>query len=141
MSNAIVKRQEKDKGLLLEKLRNTPIIQVACQQVGMGRATYYRWRKRDKEFARKADEALFDGRAFVNDMAESQLISAIKDNNLGAIIFWLRSHHSSYSPKIEVDANIKIEKEILTPEQELLVKKALKLAGLLTAPKGEKNEN
>ncbi len=138
MSTAIVKRQEKDKRLLLEKLKNTPIIQVACQQVGMGRATYYRWRKRDKEFASKADEALFDGRAFVNDMAESQLISAIKGNNLGAIIFWLRSHHPSYSPKIEVDAKFKIEKEILTPEQELLVKKALKLAGLLTV--GQKEE-
>lgn len=139
MSNAIVKRQEKDKELLLEKLGITPIIQIACQQVGMGRATYYRWRKRDKEFASKADEALFDGRAFVNDMAESQLISAIKDNNLGAIIFWLRSHHPSYSPKIEVDARLKIEKEILTPEQELLVKKALKLAGLITTPvRGEK---
>lgn len=64
-------------------------------------------------------------------MAESQLMSAIRDKNLTAIIFWLKNHHQSYATKIEVTAKLKHEDEQLTPEQEALVMKALKLASVL----------
>jgi len=37
-------RQAKQQQLLLRELAKTPIVDTACQRVGIGRATYYRWR-------------------------------------------------------------------------------------------------
>lgn len=137
MSNSIEKRQNQNKQSLIDQLKRTPIIQIACEKAGVGRATYYRWRKEDEQFTKDADDALEEGSSLVNDMAESQLLSAIRDKNLGAIIFWLKHHHSSYATKVEVTARLKADNEILTPEQEALVTKALKLAGLIPDIKEE----
>jgi len=131
-------KTEKDKSLLLEQLKKTPIIQIACEKTGVGRATYYRWRKEDKDFARHADEAIFEGELFINDISESQLISAIKDKNLPAIKFWLQHHHPRYTDKLEISGHLEHPTEALTPEQEKVVRKALKLASL---HKGDKQEN
>lgn len=109
MSETIVKKQERKKELLLEKLTKTPIVQAVCQKVGIDRATYYRWKKEDLVFAGKAEQALKEGCLFINDMAESQLISAIKDKHMTAIIFWLKNHHKSYMQPNR-DLNDKINK-------------------------------
>lgn len=124
-------KTDKNKELLLEQLKKTPIVQVACGKINVGRATYYRWRKESSEFSKKADQALTDGSLLVNDIAESQLMSAIKDKNLTAIIFWLKHHHPRYATKVEVTAQLKGIDEKLTPEQEALVTKALQLASLI----------
>lgn len=125
-------KSRQDKQLLLSQLRKTPVVQVACEKTNIGRASYYRWRKDDPDFAQSADEALSEGSSLVNDMAESQLVSAIKDKNITAIIFWLKHHHPTYATKVEVTARLK-QDEALTPEQEELVMKALKLASVLPA--------
>jgi transposase-like protein len=139
MINTIVKRQKNLKQELLEKLKETPVVEVACRKIGIARATYYRWRINDEKFAKKAELALEAGSALVNDMAESQLLTAIKDQNMTAIIYWLNHHHPAYATKIEVTANLKNQNETLTPEQEALVTKALQLASLIPAtPKDEK---
>lgn len=124
-------KTDKNKQLLIEQLKKTPIIQIACEKINIGRATFYRWKKDDENFSTQVDEALLDGNELVNDMAESQLMSAIRDKNLTAIIFWLKNHHQSYATKIEVTAKLKHDDEQLTPEQEALVMKALKLASIL----------
>ncbi|MBU1043876.1 MAG: hypothetical protein KJ915_05705 [Candidatus Omnitrophica bacterium] len=129
--NTITKRQTKEKELLLEQLKRTPIVQFACEKIGVARATYYRWRKDDQEFAIQTDGALFEGSQLINDMAESQILSAIRDKNMTAIIYWLNHHHPSYATKMEIIAKLKTDNEQLTPEQEALVKNALKLAGLV----------
>ncbi|MFA5967139.1 MAG: hypothetical protein WC805_01295 [Patescibacteria group bacterium] len=122
-------KRDTHKESLLEQLKKTPIIHVACEKSGVGRATYYRWRKEDTEFALACDESLQEGSSLINDMAESQLISAIKDKNLGAIIFWLKNHHPQYATRVEVTAKLH-NQDPLTPEQEELIKKALELASL-----------
>lgn len=132
--NKIKTRQKKEKLLLLEQLQRIPIIQIACEKAGIGRATYYRWRKEDMVFAEKADEALFAGERIINDMAESQLLGAIRDNNLTAIIFWLKNHHKSYSTKVEINAVHKIA-EGMSQEQEKMVQKALELTGISSGQK------
>lgn len=132
----IKKRIEKEKEALLEHLRKTPIIQLACKKNATSRATYYRWRKEDPEFTKNADEALYEGTKLVNDMAESQLLSAIQDKNLSAIVFWLKHHHPLYATRVEVTARLR-QDEKLTPEQEKLIDKALKLAAL--APEAVKS--
>ncbi len=136
---SIQKRIRNQKVLFLEKLKETPIVELVCKKLGVGRTTYYRWRQQDHEFAKAADEAILAGSLIINDMAESQLISAIKDKNLGAIIFWLRHHHPTYTNKIEVTARLKHD-EKLTPDQEALIDKALKLAALVPTIKNLKDE-
>ncbi len=119
------------KNTIIEHLRKVPIIQVACEKVGLARATFYRWKKQDSEFAKAVDDAVFAGEQLVNDMAESQLLSAIRDKNLTAIIFWLKHHHARYATRVEVTAQLKRAPEELTTEQEAVVMKALELAALI----------
>lgn len=112
----------------LEELAKVPIVQVACEKSGLSRNSIYRWRKEDKVFEKKMDEALKSGVAFVNDMSESQLLSLIKEKSYSAISFWLRHRNDNYKEKIEVIT--KEENEALSPSQAKLVKHALKLASL-----------
>ena len=126
-------KQQQQKEALCEQLKKTPIVQLACEKTGLGRATYYRWRKDDKEFAKEADEAIHEGVKLMNDMAESQLLSAIKDKNLTAIIFWLKHRHKSYTQKFEVTT--RIEDRELTEEQQAMVTKALSLGSLMSPSK------
>lgn len=81
-----------DKKKLLEKLRKTPIVEVACKQSGVPRSTYYRWCKDDDDFRVDCDEAIEHSAGLINDMAESQLISAIKDKNMSAFFFRCIKH-------------------------------------------------
>lgn len=115
-----------DKKAIIEQLRKTPIIQIACEKIGLARATFYRWKKEDQKFADKVEQAIEEGSHLINDMAESQLISAIKSNNLSAIIFWLKNHHRSYSPKLEVTT--KNTDAPLTEEQKEIIRKSLSMA-------------
>lgn len=138
MSKTIEKRQIKEKETLIEYLKKTPIVQVACERTNVGRATYYRWRKEDSEFSKVADLALQEGNALVNDMAESQLMSAIKDKNMTAIIFWLKHHHPAYTTKVEVTTAFKNQEITLTDEQKQLLNKALEMAAII--PGEKKNE-
>lgn len=137
MDKTIEKRQSKNKELLLELLRKTPIVQIACEKVGIGRATYYRWRKEDSEFTKQSDQALLDGSLLVNDMAESQLMSAIKDKNMTGIMFWLKHHHPAYATKVEVTTNNKNQDLELTDEQKALLNKALEMVALAPPEKEE----
>lgn len=139
MDKTIEKRQSKNKELLLELLRKTPIVQIACEKIGIGRATYYRWRKDSAEFTKQSDQALLDGSLLVNDMAESQLMSAIKDKNMTGIMFWLKHHHPAYATRVEVTTNNKNQDIELTDEQKELLNKALEMVAL-APPEKEKHE-
>jgi hypothetical protein len=130
----IEKRKNQDKEILIEQLRKTPIIQIACEKCSVSRATFYRWRSEDLDFATKTDAAINEGLSLITDMAESQLISAIKDRNLSGIIFWLKAHHKDYKTKLELSGKVEVDNRILTPEQQELIERAMKLAGLNQKP-------
>jgi len=123
-------KKNKKKSEFLEQLRKIPIVQVSCEKIGISRNTAYRWKKEDEEFSKNMDEALAEGEALVNDMSESQLLSLIKDKNWSAISFWLRHRNPKFRERVEVTTKIE-DLETLTPEQELLVRKALELASIL----------
>lgn len=125
------RNQKKDKQKLIAQLQKMPIVEVACKNLNLPRATYYRWRQADPQFAADCDEAIEQSSGMVSDMAESQLISAIKERNMTAIIFWLKHHHPKYTARLLLDGRIRHETEILSPEQEDLVMRALFMAGLL----------
>jgi len=120
-------KKNKVKDQFLTELRRIPIIQVACEKTSISRNSVYRWKKEDSEFFKAVEEALAEGEALVNDMSETQLLNLIKEKSWPALSFWLRHRNPKFKDKVEVTA--KIEKnEALTPEQEVLVREALRLS-------------
>lgn len=136
----VAERQDKNKKDLIDQLKRIPIVQVACEKVGVGRATYYRWLKEDPAFAEAAESAIRDGRWVINEMAESQLLSQIKNQNMTAIIFWLKHNHPIYGNRLEITTKQVDDKTPLTDEQQKAVFKALELGMLITNTKGENDE-
>ena len=129
-NKTIVSRIKKEKEILLERLRKTPIVSVACEKIGIARATYYRWRKADSKFARESDAAIAQGNLLINDMTESQLLSAIKDRNMTAIIFWLKHHHPAYETRIELRQAFGKSEEKLSKRQKEIIRQALKITSI-----------
>jgi ACT domain-containing protein len=119
-------RIEKEKLEFIEQVKKTPIIQVVCEKLGVGRATFYRWKSEDKEFSKQVDEAFMHGKLLINDLAESQLISSVKDKSMQAITYWLRHHHPEYSNTMTVKHAF--ENDELTDEQKEVINKALSLS-------------
>jgi len=134
-------RTERDKQALLEILREMPIIQIACKRSGTSRATYYRWRKDDKDFLEKSEEALKQGNEYITDMSEGQLISLIREKSWPAISFWLRKCSPKFKDRIEVSGKIEAPKNELTPEQQAIVTEALRLASLNVDEEAEEINN
>lgn len=121
-------KKDKVKDSFLKELKKIPIVQVACEKTGISRNSVYRWRKEDKEFAKEMDQALTEGEALVNDMSESQLLTLIKEKSFSAIRFWLNHRNPKFKDKVEVTTRIGLDDDVLTPEQEKIVKRALELA-------------
>lgn len=119
-------KKNKYQDQFLDELKKVPIVQVACEKTGLSRNSVYRWRKEDKHFAKKLDEAIAEGVALVSDMSESQLLTLIKEKNYSAISFWLRHRNDNYKDKLEITN--KDDSEELTPSQAKIVKQALMLA-------------
>ena len=93
--------------VFLEHLKKVPVVQVACEKVGISRNTIYRWRDEDKVFCDAMDLALNDGCGLVNDMCESQIMNHIKQGHFSALTYWLSHHHPKY--KNTNLTNIKVE--------------------------------
>ena len=123
--------KDKQKIALIENLKKVPIVQIACEKTGISRATYYRWRKASIEFVKATDQAIAEGVLMINDLAESTLLSTIKDKNITSTIFWLKNRHQAYKPKIELSGTVTANNEKLTKQQENLIKTALQLSNLI----------
>ena len=123
-------KKDKVKNPFLEELKRIPIVQVACEKIGISRNSVYRWKREDKEFSEEMEQALAEGEALVNDMSESQLLTLIKEKNWQAISFWLRHRNPKFRDKVEVNANIH-QKRKLTLEEQIMMQKALSAVKLL----------
>ncbi len=132
-------KKDKLKDAIIQQLKEMPIIQFACKKTGVSRASYYRWRDEDKKFAKASDDSITEGEALITDMSESQLISLIRNRNFQALQLWLRHHHPKYSNKVEVTATFQSPQDELTPEQEAVVREALRLASLVPEERSKEN--
>lgn len=132
-------KKNKKRDEFLDHLRSLPIILVAAEKTGLSRQTIYRWKSEDKEFSKAMDKAMKEGEEFVNDMSESQLLTMIKEKNWSAISFWLKHHHTAYRTRVEIATAV--PQEELTPEQEEVVREALRLATLPINPENNENIN
>lgn len=66
-------------------------VSKACEQAGVERRLYYRWRRRDPEFAAEADSI----RDEMTDAAEEKLMERIKAGDTQAITFYLKTRGKS----------------------------------------------
>ena len=81
-------RTSKMKKAMLDALEKAlGIVTPACKNVGISRETHYRWLKEDEEY-KEAVEEISD---VALDFAESQLHKQIKDGNVAATIFFLKT--------------------------------------------------
>lgn len=121
-------KNKKLKEEFIEILSKSPVIQPACERCGISRSTLYRWKSEDKEFSDAVDKASAEGRALVSELCESKLITAIKNENLGAIKYWLWANDPRYSNKLELKGQVAVIPKQLSPEQEASIKRALLLS-------------
>ena len=122
-------KSARTKKLLIEELKKKPIIEAACAKTGVGRTAFYEWRKKDPDFAKAVELALQFGKDFVSDIAEMQLLNAIKNGDFRAVAIWLKTHKQEYRNRLEIDGVRNIIEE-LSPEQSERVQKALQHANL-----------
>lgn len=79
--------EEKKQKFLEALAQGYGIIATACEAIGIGRSTYYRWYNADPEFREKVDEITETQVDFV----ESKLMQSINANDTTAIIFYLKT--------------------------------------------------
>ncbi len=112
INETIKRRQQAEQNALIEQLKKTPVIQIACNKAGVGRATFYRWIAEDDNFSKSVKDATHDGVEQINDMAEAQIINLIKNGNMRAIELWLRHHKDAYGIKPDVFKNMQYQEEL-----------------------------
>ena len=98
------KNEHLKKEQLLKALeKSLGIVSTACESIGISRTTYYKYYNEDKDFKRSVD-SIGD---IALDCAESQLFELIKEKNVTAIIFYLKTKGKKrgYIEKQEVNHN------------------------------------
>lgn len=128
---ANTKRMDAQKKLLLQHIEKTPIVEVVCQKVGIGRTTLYRWLQEDAAFAKQYNEAFGTGVELISDLAESKLIGKIQEGDMSAVKLWLGTHRKDFVNKLEVSA---AKQEELSDEDKETIEHAHVLLGLTASP-------
>jgi hypothetical protein len=77
------------------------IVSHACEIVGINRTTHYDWMKHDEEYKENVNSVS----SRTTDFVESKLLENIKNNNNGAILFYLKCKAADrgYREKQEIE--------------------------------------
>ena len=77
----------KQRAFLKHFKEGSGIISYACESAGIARRTYYNWIEKDEKFKAAVEELSEE----VIDKVESKLLRKINDEDLTAIIFYLKT--------------------------------------------------
>lgn len=104
-------RSIKKKSLLEALEKSLGIVSTACKKVGISRRTYYNWYNNDSVFKAAVD----DINEMALDYAESKLHGLIKDSNVAAILFYLKTKGKSrgFIERNEVAVEGNIESKVI----------------------------
>ena len=110
---------KKNKDLFLKALeKNAGNVSESCKKINIGRDTFYKWYKKDNKFKKQVEEI----RESLIDLTESKLMEQIKDGNITAIIFYLKTKGKSrgYVEKQEIEhsGNLDQKIKIYLPQKE-----------------------
>lgn len=99
-----MRKKERQELFLKHLLDSKGIISYACRKIDITRSCYYKWVDNDPKFKEKVDEINEE----TIDVVESKLLSAINDDDLTAIIFYLKTKGKKrgYVERVEQDVNI-----------------------------------
>lgn len=88
------------------------IVTYACDKTGISRETYRQWKLKDPKFKAACEEVS----EVVLDVVESKLLNKINDEDLTAIIFYLKTKgkHRGYVERVENNVS-------LTPFEDLMM--------------------
>ncbi len=81
---------------ILEEIERTPIIQVVCEKFGISRQTFYRWMNESEDNFNDVNKAMGFGVGLVNDVAESNVLTGIKNKDAAYTKYWLSHRHEAY---------------------------------------------
>jgi ACT domain-containing protein len=114
------KSEQLKKEQLLEALvKSLGIVSTACLNVGVSRTTYYKYYNEGGQFKDQVD----DINNIAIDFAESKLFDLIKEGNITAVIFYLKTKGKKrgYIEKqeIEIDGNFNLTVEFISPEEQI----------------------
>ncbi len=123
------------KSQIVQFLSEIPIAKYAYGKAGVPKATYYKWRKTDRDFLFVTDQAITEGKVSINDLSKSQIIKKIQNGNLTACIFWLKHNDPEFNPRIAIEMK---REAPLTKEQILEMAQALRHIGLAGVIETEK---
>ena len=87
---------------MLEALEKTAFnVSMACKMVGIDRRTHYDWSHKFNTYKKQCEEI----QESLIDFAESQLLKKMKNEDLGAIIFFLKTKGKKrgYTERIETE--------------------------------------
>lgn len=93
------KTQRRKAKLLKALAESKGIVAYACEAAGITRKTYYEWLKIDDDFKQKAEDIT----EATLDRVEAKLLEAINDDNITAIIFYLKTkgRNRGYVERVE----------------------------------------
>jgi len=97
---------------LLKEIEKFGNVYLSCLKIGIGKATYYRWKQNDEKFRGLADEAERIGRENISEVAEYALLQNVKKGDQRAIEFALKHISERYKQKPISNVVIVHKKEI-----------------------------
>tara|TARA_R100000149_G_C5864945_1_gene129897 strand:+ start:72 stop:407 length:336 start_codon:yes stop_codon:yes gene_type:complete len=100
------------KKTLLEALeKSLGVVSTACKTAGISRRTYYNWINTDSNFKKSVE----DINEMALDFAESKLYELIKDSNVAATLFYLKTKGKArgYIERSEVAVDGNVESKII----------------------------
>ena len=95
--------KKKQREFIENYINSAGIVAHACKRTRIHRDTYYRYKKDDKEFAKKIEEA---NNTMCDEVEFLMIEYDIKDpKKFAARKFWLEKHSEKYKPEKEVEHN------------------------------------
>ena len=111
-------KSDTKKSIMIEMLeKSLGVVSTACKAANISRDTHYRWLKEDEIYA----EAVESLNNVSLDFAESQLFNAMKEGNITAVIFYLKTKGKDrgYIERIQQeDVSKKPKQLVILPEAE-----------------------
>jgi hypothetical protein len=95
-TETVDRRITKNKALIIEALHKVPIVSRVLKQIGVSRATYYRWHQEDPRFRSQVDDALFHAHEDMNDFTYSKQMELVAEKHPASVRYELEKHHPLY---------------------------------------------
>ena len=104
-SEVAAKKRKRTMKKILEALAESKgIVSYACEKVGISRKSFYQWLKEDEEFSSAVEEIT----EATLDKVEAKLLEQINDDNLTAIIFYLKTKGRKRGYVEQIDGNLNV---------------------------------